>query len=71
MIRFFDIHVFHGRNDGFGVPIKIDDSITDTDEDSIINFAVSIDKIDSEDANCVDYVDEIDEEDFLNMGGKL
>ncbi len=77
MKKFFDVHVFHSRKNGFSVPILMDDQIDDSididdiPDEQVIQKALDIDKIDSDDANCVDYVEEISEEDFIAMGGEL
>ena len=77
MKKFFDVHVFHSRKNGFSVPVVMDDQIDDTidindiPDEQVIQKAVDNDQIDTEDAEAVDYVEEINEEDFVAMGGKL
>ncbi len=67
---YFDLHVFHSRNDGFSVPVRIQAESKPTEEQVIENALIN-DLIDSEDAKCVDYVDDIDSETYIEMGGKL
>ena len=69
-IKYFDVHVFHSRNNGFSVPIKINTSEVDTDEDSIIAYAILNGKLDSDDAEQVSYVEEVELYDYVGMGGK-
>lgn len=66
MKTYYDIHVFHSRNDGFSIPVMIenDDSLLDED---VINHAVNTELLDLEDADHVDYVEEIDEEQYNIM----
>lgn len=66
---YFDLHVFYSRNDGFSVPIKMEADSKPTEE-QIIDFALVNDLIDSEDAKMVDYVDDIEEDTYSDMGGK-
>jgi len=68
-IKYFDVHVFYSRTDGFSVPIKINTSEIDTDDDAIIEYAISIGRLDSADADHVDYVEEIDLDDYIAMNG--
>lgn len=67
VIFYYDLHVFYARNDGFGVPIKSEKELT---EEEAIELAVSLGKIDSEDAKSVDYVDAINFDEYSNMGGE-
>ena len=77
MKKFFDVHVFHSRKHGFSVPVVMDDQVDDTidindiPDEQVIQKAVDNDQIDSEDADSVDYVEEISEDDFVAMGGTL
>ncbi len=77
MKKFFDVHIFHSRKNGFSVPVVMDDQLDDTidindiPDEQVIQKAVDNDQIDTEDSDAVDYVEEIDEEDFIAMGGKL
>jgi phosphoglucomutase len=77
MKKFFDLHVFHSRSNGFSVPVVMDDQIDDTididdiSDEEVIRKALDNDEIDSEDANSIDYVEEISESEFLDMGGVL
>ena len=58
---YYDVHVFHSRKSGFSVVVKSDTELSD---DEAIALAVKQEKIDSEDADSVDYVEEIDKETY-------
>lgn len=68
-MRYFSLHVFYSRNDGFSVPVSIDIKAEDGSysDEEIISHAVINGILDSEDANHVDLVDEIDEEEYKLM----
>lgn len=68
-IKYFDVHVFYSRTNGFSVPIKINTSIVDTDDDAIIQYAISIGRLDKYDADHVSYVEEVELYDYIGMGG--
>jgi hypothetical protein len=69
-IKYFDVHVFYSRKDGFSVPIKINTNEVDEDDDTIIEFAVATGKLDRDDADNVSYVEEVELYDYIGMGGK-
>ena len=69
-IKYFDVHVFYSRSNGYSVPIKINTSEIDEDDDAIINYAIAREKIDSDDANHVSYVEEVEYDDYIGMGGR-
>ena len=69
-IKYFDVHVFYSRSKGFSVPIKINTSEVDEDDDAIIEFAIASDKLDPDDADSVSYVQEVEYEDYVGMGGR-
>lgn len=69
-IKYFDVHVFYSRTDGFSVPIKINTCEVDTDDDALIEYAISIGVLDRDDANNVSYVEEVELHDYMAMGGK-
>ena len=69
--KYYEIHVFFSRNDGYSVPIAICSKDLDQfDDDSIINFAITFDKLNNDDAIMVDRVEEIEYDDYIDMGGK-
>ena len=68
-IKYFDVHVFYSRTDGFSVPIKINTSEVDTDDDAVIEYAISIGRLDRDDANNVSYVEEVELHDYIGMNG--
>lgn len=66
---YFDVHVFFSRTNGYSVPLEVDIEelpLGYLDED-VINLAIAKGKIESDDANSVDYVEEIDEEQYNKM----
>ena len=67
MTKFFSIHVFYNRKNGFSVPVKLETKDDSFSEEEVIDFAVANCLIDSEDANQVDLVDEIDENEYQLM----
>jgi len=69
-IKYFDVHVFYSRSNGYSVPIKINTSEIDEDDDAIINYAIARDKLEPDDADQVDYVEEIEYDDYIAMGGR-
>ena len=69
-IKYFDVHVFHSRTNGFSVPIKINTSEFDEDDDTIIEYAIAMGLLDNDDANQVSYVEEVELHDYIGMGGK-
>jgi hypothetical protein len=69
-IKYFDVHVFYSRTDGFSVPIKINTSEVDTDDDAVIEYAIATNKLDRDDAEHVSYVEEVELYDYVGMGGK-
>jgi hypothetical protein len=71
MAQYFDVHVFHSRNDGFSVPMAIlDRNEGDSfDEDEIIEMAVRHRILDAEDSLYVDSVDDITEIEYNDMKG--
>jgi len=69
-IKYFDVHVFYSRSNGYSVPIKINTSEIDEDDDTIINYAIARDKLEPDDADQVDYVEEIEYDDYIAMGGR-
>ena len=66
MTKYYDLHVFYSRNYGFSVPLAIDTDES-LDDNKIINYAIEQNKIDEDDVNQIDYIMEIDEEEFLMM----
>lgn len=68
-IKYFDVHVFYSRTDGFSVPIKINTSEVDTDDDAVIEYAISIGRLDRDDAEHVSYVEEVELHDYIAMHG--
>lgn len=67
MQKFYGVHVFYTRLDGFTIPVK---TLRSMDEDEVIEYAMDHYLLESEDANHVDYVEEIDENTYKILGGK-
>jgi hypothetical protein len=62
--RFYDVHVFFSRSDGYTIGVKIE-SINPLSEEQIIEFAADSNMFtDDGDENHVDYVVEIDESEY-------
>jgi hypothetical protein len=67
-MRYYDVHCFFDRTDGYSIAIKVDDSIN-TDDD-ILKHCIDNNLFSQEgDENFVDRIDEIDFEDYLDMKG--
>lgn len=65
MKKYFNIHVY-GINEEYSVLFKVDESKVseDYDDDDIINLAVDLGKLDEEDAEVVDSIEEISENEY-------
>lgn len=62
--RFYDVHVFFSRNDGYSIGVKIE-SVNPLSEEQIIEFAADSDLFtDDGDQNHVDYVIEVSEAEY-------
>lgn len=62
--RFYDVHVFFSRQDGYSVGVAIE-SVNPLNEDQIIEFtADNLLFTDDGDQNHVDYVEEITEAEY-------
>lgn len=72
MKKHFNIHVYR-TNEEFSVFFKVDESkiSEDYDDDEIINLAVDMGKLDEEDSEVVDSIEEISEEDYLEATQSL
>jgi hypothetical protein len=65
--RFYDVHVFFSRQDGYSIGVKIE-SVKPLSEDQIIEFAADSDMFtDYGDENYVDYVEEIAEREYKSL----
>lgn len=65
MAKYYDVHVFYSRFDGYSKPVKIE-SDEPMSEEQIIDEAQLCDG----DDNLVNYVEEIDEETYKMLGGE-
>jgi hypothetical protein len=62
--RFYDVHVFFSRQDGYSVGVKIE-SLNRLSEEQILEFAADNTLFtDDGDQNHVDYVEEISETEY-------
>jgi uncharacterized protein YneR len=65
--RFYDVHVFFSRNDGYSIGVKVE-SVNPLSEEQILEFATDNNLFtDDGDQNHVDYVEEIDEVEYKLM----
>lgn len=66
---YYEVHVFFSRTDGYSIPVKVE-SARPLSEDQIIEFAADNCLFtDDGDQNNVDYVEEIDEKTYKELGG--
>jgi hypothetical protein len=62
--RFYDVHVFFSRSDGYTIGVKIE-SVKPLSEEQIIEFATDSNLFtDDGDENHVDYIVKIDESEY-------
>jgi len=62
--RYYEIHVFYSRENGYSIGVKIKSNFQ-LDEDQIIQYAVDNDLFTEDgDELCVDYTQRIDENEF-------
>ena len=60
---YYEVHVFVNRNEGYGKPVKSNKKLND---DEVIKLAVELDIITQDEADMVDYVEPLTEEEFNN-----
>ena len=65
MTKYYDVHVFFSRHDGYSKPVKIESDEPMSDEQIIDDAG-----LEDGDENQVDYVEEIDEETYKMLGGE-
>lgn len=71
-MKYFDIHLFYDRKNGCSVPVAISDEKIENSfnfEDDVIENAIEQKLIDAEDQRYIDYVNEIDENEYKQMKG--
>ena len=61
--RFYDVHVFYNRKDGYSIGVKVE-STNPLTEDQILKVATIGGQLDEEDAEYVDYIEEITEAEY-------
>ena len=65
--RFYDVHVFFSRQDGYSIGVKIE-STSPLSEEQVIEFAAdNLLFTDDGDQNYVDYVEEIAENEYKSL----
>jgi len=69
MKRYYDLHVFYSRTDGFSVPVEIETDEEMLTDEEVIEFAEKNGLIDDSDSNQVDYVGEIELNEYNDMKG--
>ena len=69
MKRYFDVHVFFSRKNGYSVPVEIETDEDVLTEEDVIAHCVKTDVLGSDDADMVDSVAEIDLNEFNLMKG--
>lgn len=69
MKRYYDLHVFYSRKDGFSVPVEIETDEEMLTDEEVIEFAEKNGLIDDSDSNQVDYVGEIELNEYNDMKG--
>ena len=66
--KYYSVHVFYSRNEGYSIQVVIE---TDNDfltDEEVINFVAANDLLnDDSDANQIDTIDEIDENEYNLM----
>ena len=70
--KYFDVHVFINRNNGYSVGVKMEGPIgTEVSDEDVIEYAVKNDLFsESGDGEMVDDVDEMTAEEFKERGWK-
>jgi len=69
MKRYYDLHVFYSRKDGFSVPVEIETDEEMLTDEEVIEFAEKNGLIDDSDSNQFDYVGEIELNEYNDMKG--
>lgn len=68
MKKYYDVHVFYSRKDGFSIGVEIELlKNRELSDEEILQYCIDNNLLDSEDANYVDYIEEIDLEEYLNL----
>jgi hypothetical protein len=66
--KFYSVHVFYSRNDGYSVPVMIETDEEFLTDDQVIDHVVINDLLNyASDANQIDCIDEIDENEYNLM----
>ena len=68
--KFYDVHVFFNRKNGYSIPVKIETEQSELSDDDVIQYCVNNDLFsENGDELYVDYVTEIDENEYRHMNG--
>lgn len=68
--KFYDVHVFFNRKNGYSIPVKIETEQSELSDDDVIQYCVNNDLFsENGDESYVDYVTEIDENEYRHMNG--
>lgn len=68
--KFYDVHVFLNRKNGYSIPVKIETEQSELSDDDVIQYCVNNDLFsENGDESYVDYVTEIDENEYRHMNG--
>ena len=66
--KFYSVHVFYSRNDGYSIPVAIETNEDFLTDDEIIIYVGTHNLLnDPSDANQIDTIDEIDENEYNLM----
>lgn len=69
-VKFYDVHVFFRRDEGYSIPVKIETDAEFLTDEEVIAHAVEKKMFSEEgDENYVDTVDEITEKEYNDMKG--
>lgn len=68
--KFYDVHVFFNRKNGYSIPVKIETEQSELSDDDVIQYCVNNDLFsENGDESYVDYATEIDENEYRHMNG--
>lgn len=67
-MKYYSIHIFFDRKNSYSIPFKSNED--SNSEIAITEDAMDCDVITSEESDHVDYIEEITEREYYEMGGK-
>jgi hypothetical protein len=66
--KFYSVHVFYSRNEGYSIPVAIDTDEEFLNDNQIIDYVEKNNLLnDPSDASQIDCIDEIDENEYYLM----